>query len=327
MVVLETRGLKAYYILRKGTVKAVDNVDLIVNEKSIVGIVGESGCGKSTLAKTLALDIVPPLKLIDGRIVIDGIDVTEMPLNQARKKIAGVKVSIIPQSAMNALVPTVKIKNFIVDVLSEKISIDSEKIIELAEKRLKELNLPVESLNMYPFELSGGMRQRILIALATLLNPSLLIADEPTSALDVSTQKIVLSTMHSIFIKGLVKSILFISHDIATVRQIADRIVVMYAGKIVEDGPTEEIIHNPLHPYSKALMFSILTPEIQIVERVKKALSLALAGEPPSLINPPPGCRFHPRCPFAMDICRREEPKLEKLEQNRYAACWLYLKR
>ncbi|MEM4040714.1 MAG: ABC transporter ATP-binding protein, partial [Ignisphaera sp.] len=187
--------------------------------------------------------------------------------------------------------------------------------------------LPVESLNMYPFELSGGMRQRILIALATLLNPSLLIADEPTSALDVSTQKIVLSTMHSIFIKGLVKSILFISHDIATVRQIADRIVVMYAGKIVEDGPTEEIIHNPLHPYSKALMFSILTPEIQIVERVKKALTLALAGEPPSLINPPPGCRFHPRCPFAMDICRREEPKLEKLEQNRYAACWLYLKR
>ncbi|MEM3953131.1 MAG: ABC transporter ATP-binding protein [Nitrososphaerota archaeon] len=327
MVVLETRGLKAYYILRKGTVKAVDNVDLIVNEKSIVGIVGESGCGKSTLAKTLALDIVPPLKLIDGRIVIDGIDVTEMPLNQARKKIAGVKVSIIPQSAMNALVPTVKIKNFIVDVLSEKTDIDSEKIIELAEKRLKELNLPVESLNMYPFELSGGMRQRILIALATLLNPSLLIADEPTSALDVSTQKIVLSTMHSIFIKGLVKSILFISHDIATVRQIADRIVVMYAGKIVEDGPTEEIIHNPLHPYSKALMFSILTPEIQIVERVKKALSLALAGEPPSLINPPPGCRFHPRCPFAMDICRREEPKLEKLEQNRYAACWLYLKR
>jgi peptide/nickel transport system ATP-binding protein len=179
---------------------------------------------------------------------------------------------------------------------------------------------------MYPFELSGGMRQRVLIAIATLLNPSLLIADEPTSALDVSTQRMVLETLYDIYRKGLVKSIIFISHDIATVRQIADMIIVMYAGKIVEKGATENIINEPLHPYSKGLMFSILTPEPQIKERVKRREDILLKGEPPSLINPPPGCRFHPRCPYAMDICRREEPKTIEVEKNRFVSCWLYLK-
>ncbi|MEM4514004.1 MAG: ABC transporter ATP-binding protein [Ignisphaera sp.] len=326
MAVLEVQGLKAYYMLRRGSIKAVDGVDLVVEDKSIVGVVGESGCGKSTLARAIALDITPPLKLIEGRIVIDGIEITRMPLDQARKKIAGVRVALVPQAAMNAIVPTVKIKDYIADIITEKNrDLTRKEAIDLAVKRFEELNLPIESLERYPFELSGGMRQRVLIALTTLLNPALLIADEPTSALDVSTQKIVLITIYNVFVKGLVKSILFISHDIATVRQISDRIIVMYAGKIVEIGSTEDVLHNPLHPYSKALMYSILTPELEVRGRIEKVESLMLIGEPPSLINPPPGCRFHPRCPYAMDICRREEPTLIELEKRRFVACWIYL--
>ncbi|MEM1525812.1 MAG: ABC transporter ATP-binding protein [Ignisphaera sp.] len=326
MAVLEVQGLKAYYMLRRGSIKAVDGVDLVVEDKSIVGVVGESGCGKSTLARAIALDITPPLKLVEGRIVIDGIEITRMPLDQARKKIAGVRVALVPQAAMNAIVPTVKIKDYIADIITEKNrDLTRKEAIDLAVKRFEELNLPIESLERYPFELSGGMRQRVLIALTTLLNPALLIADEPTSALDVSTQKIVLITIYNVFVKGLVKSILFISHDIATVRQISDRIIVMYAGKIVEIGSTEDVLHNPLHPYSKALMYSILTPELEVRGRIEKVESLMLIGEPPSLINPPPGCRFHPRCPYAMDICRREEPTLIELEKRRFVACWIYL--
>ncbi len=326
MNIVEVENLKAYYFVRNGIVRAVDGIDLAIDKNMIVGIVGESGCGKSTLARALSMSLEPPLKIVEGSITIDGIKISEMPVDEVRRKILGIKVALIPQSAMNALIPTIKVKNFIRDVLKEKTDYSLQEIHELAMKRFKELNLPLNTLDMYPFELSGGMRQRVLIAIATLLNPSLLIADEPTSALDVSTQRIVLEALYDIYRKGLVKSIIFISHDIATVRQIADMIVVMYAGKIVEKGATEDIINEPLHPYSKGLMFSILTPEPQIKERVKKREDIILRGEPPSLIIPPPGCRFHPRCPYAMDICRKEEPKIIEVERNRFVSCWLYLK-
>uniref|UniRef100_A0A7C5YZ91 ABC transporter ATP-binding protein n=1 Tax=Ignisphaera aggregans TaxID=334771 RepID=A0A7C5YZ91_9CREN len=326
MNIVEVENLKAYYFVRNGIVRAVDGIDLTIDKNMIVGIVGESGCGKSTLARALSMSLEPPLKIVEGSITIDGIKISEMPVDEVRRKILGIKVALIPQSAMNALIPTIKVKNFIRDVLKEKTGYALQEILELAMKRFKELNLPLNTLDMYPFELSGGMRQRVLIAIATLLNPSLLIADEPTSALDVSTQRIVLEALYDTYRKGLVKSIIFISHDIATVRQIADMIIVMYAGKIVEKGTTEDIINEPLHPYAKGLMFSILTPEPQIKERVKKREDVILRGEPPSLINPPPGCRFHPRCPYAMDICRREEPKIIEVERGRFVSCWLYLK-
>ena len=328
MSILDIKNLKAYYFTKAGIVKAVDGVNISIDRKIIIGIVGESGCGKSTLAKALSFNVEPPLKIVEGDIVIDGIKINDKNVNEIRRKILGIKVALIPQSAMNALVPTVKIRSFIKDVLKEKTGYATLEIFEeLAVKRFKELNLPIEALDMYPFELSGGMRQRVLIAIATLLNPSLLIADEPTSALDVSTQKIVLETFYDIYRRGLVKSMIFISHDIATVRQIADEIIVMYTGKFVEKGSTEEMINEPLHPYSKGLIFSILTPELIVRERVRKAKEVLLKGEPPSLINPPPGCRFHPRCPFAMDICRKEEPPMIEVERNRFVSCWLYAKR
>jgi len=325
MALLDVERLRAYYMLRRGSVKAVDGIDMQIYEREIVGIVGESGCGKTTLARVLALDITPPLKLVDGRIVIEDIDVTQIPIPEARKRISGTKIAIIPQAAMNALVPTLRVREFIADVLKEKRGIEKKEAIELAKKRFEELNLPIRALDLYPFELSGGMRQRALIALATLLNPSILIADEPTSALDVSTQKTVLATLYEVYSKGFVKSIIFISHDIATVRQIATRMIVMYAGKIVEVGPTDDIIEKPLHPYTKLLMYSILTPETQIRKRVDEVKHYRLIGEPPSLVNPPQGCRFHPRCPFAMDICRKEEQSLIEVEPRRYVSCWLYV--
>ena len=323
--VVETVDLRAYYMLRRGSVKAVDGVNLRIREREIVGVVGESGCGKSTLSRALVLDFVPPLRLVGGKIIIDGEDITRTPISEARKRIAGTKISLIPQSAMNAIIPVARVRDYIVDVVKEKTGMPKERILDMARKRFEEIGLPPVALDMYPFELSGGMRQRVLIALATLLNPSLLIADEPTSALDVSTQKMVLTTLYNVFKMGLTKSIMFITHDIATVRQIATRIVVMYAGKIVEDGPTEDLIHNPFHPYSKALMYSILTPEPEIRKRVEQVGGIS--GEPPSLINPPPGCRFHPRCPYAMDVCRREEPPMIEVEKGRFVACWLYAKK
>jgi len=322
--IVETINLRAYYMLRRGSVKAVDNVNLRIGAGEIVGVVGESGCGKSTLARALTLDFTPPLRHVGGKILVEGFDVTSIPLKQA-KKIIGTKISLIPQSAMNAIIPVARVRDYIIDVVEEKINKSREEIIELARKRFEEIGLPQTTLDMYPFELSGGMRQRVLIVLATLLNPVLLIADEPTSALDVSTQKMVLTTLYNVFKMGLTKSIMFITHDIATVRQIATRIVVMYAGKIVEDGPTEDLIHEPLNPYSKALMYSILTPEAEVRKRASQIHELA--GEPPSLINPPSGCRFHPRCPFAMDICRREEPPMIEVDKNRFVSCWLYVKR
>ncbi|MCS7111492.1 MAG: ABC transporter ATP-binding protein, partial [Ignisphaera sp.] len=324
MNILEVKNLKAYYFTRGGTVRAIDGVDLYIDRKAIIGIVGESGCGKSTLARVLSIDVVPPLKIVSGEITIEGMNVSAMPHSEVKKQIAGIKVALIPQSAMNALVPTARIKDFIKDVVKEKLNYSTKEILKLAKERFEELNLPPTALDMYPFELSGGMRQRALIAIATLLNPTLLIADEPTSALDVSTQKMVLETLFNIYKRNLVKTILFISHDIATVRQIAETIIVMYAGKIVEIGPVRQLISEPFHPYSRGLLFSILTPEPQIKERVEKVDTFILKGEPPSLINPPPGCRFHPRCPYAMDVCRREEPPIIEVGKDRLVSCWLY---
>ncbi|MEM1611533.1 MAG: ABC transporter ATP-binding protein [Sulfolobales archaeon] len=325
MNILRVEDLRAYYFLGRSAVRAVDGISIEIQKESIVGIVGESGSGKTTLARVLSLDITPPLRLVGGKIEIEGEEVTATNIDIMRKKLAGVKVSIIPQSAMNALVPVARIRDIVIDIMRDKKKLGKDEILHMARRRLEELNLPAEVLSRYPFELSGGMRQRVLIAIATLLSPTLLIADEPTSALDVSTQKIVLSTLYEVFNRRFVKSLIFISHDIATVRQIASRMVVMYAGEIVEDGPTDKIIADPMHPYSKILMNSILTPELKIRERLKRIdlNKVVISGEPPSLSNPPPGCRFHPRCPFAMEICRKEKPPLITINDRR-VVCWLY---
>ncbi|MEM1645212.1 MAG: ABC transporter ATP-binding protein [Ignisphaera sp.] len=329
---LELEDVKAYYRQvigpRVRVVKAVDGVFLKIYEREIVGIVGESGCGKSTLANVIMMNIKPPLIFVGGSIklyTLQGVlNLEKLAKNYLKSSIWGKEIAVVPQSALNALMPTLKIKRIIYDVLRSHLhDIDIDKVVDLASRRFKELGLPEIALDMYPFELSGGMRQRAVIAISTLLNPRILIADEPTSALDVVTQKMVLKTFKDVFDREIIKSIIFISHDIATVRQIATRMVVMYAGKIIEDGPTEDLISKPLHPYSDGLINSVLTPE----EEVRKRGLRYIPGQPPDLSNPPPGCRFHPRCPHALDICRKEEPPMIRVNTNRFVSCWLYVKR
>jgi peptide/nickel transport system ATP-binding protein len=330
--VLELENVHAYYRQSFGNitrvVRAVDGVSLKIFEGDIVGIVGESGCGKSTLANVMMMNIKPPLQFVDGAVRLyagDNIlELHKLPIEVLRERVWGKEIAIIPQAALNALMPTIRIRRLILDIVkSHDPDADENEVVIRAVKRFKEIGLPEHVINMYPFELSGGMRQRVVIAIATLLNPRLLIADEPTSALDVVTQKMVLKTLVDVYKMGIIKSIVFITHDIATVRQIASRIVVMYAGKIVEDGPVEDAIAKPLHPYTDGLIGSVLTPE----EEIRKRGIKYIPGQPPDLANPPPGCRFHPRCPFAMDVCRREEPPLVEVEKGRFVACWLYMKR
>ncbi|WP_232460916.1 ABC transporter ATP-binding protein [Thermococcus gorgonarius] len=323
-------NLRAYYRQLKGTteylVKAVDGVNLEIYEGDILGLVGESGCGKSTLAKTMMMDLTPPLQYMGGKLQIisrDGavFDITQFKSkDQVKRTLWGKHIAYVPQDALNALMPTIKIKKIAYDVLrSNESGITFQEAVKKAKERLTELDLPDYVTELYPFQLSGGMRQRAVLAMATLLNPEILIVDEPTSALDVTTQKIVLKSLLKLRKLELVDSIVFITHDISTVRQIANRIAVMYAGKIVEVGPTESIIKDPLHPYTKALIESVASIE---PEGREKGISY-IPGQPPNLINPPTGCRFHPRCPYAMEICRKEEPELVKINES-LVACWLY---
>lgn len=322
--VLQVENARAYYIVENNYVRAIDDVSLTIREGEVVGIVGESGSGKTTLSNVMLMNIKKPLSFIDGRVNLfsngKAIELSKMSREELQKNIWGRETSIIPQSAMNALMPTKRIKDSILDVMKTHFDkVQEKEIIDKAQARFEEIGVSRDAIFRYPFELSGGMRQRAVIAVATLLNPRFLIADEPTSALDVSTQKMVLKTIQNLRERGIVKSIAFITHDIATVRQIAETLVVMYAGKIVEVSPMEEIIREPLHPYTKGLLYSVVTPEPE----VKRRGIYHILGTPPNLMYPPPGCRFHPRCEYKMDICEKDEPILKDIN-NRKVACFLY---
>lgn len=320
MPLLQAEDVKAYYVTRAGTVRAVDGVNLEVDSDTVLGVAGESGCGKSTLINVLMMNVRPPLRFLGGKVVLNGLTISEMERERLKRDVWGKLVALVPQAALNALMPTMRVRDFVIDVVREHQELPEKEIVDMARKRFEELGLPPSALDLYPHELSGGMRQRAVIAVATLLNPKLLLADEVTSALDVSTQRQVLELLMDLRRRRFISSIVFVTHDIAVLRQIADEIAIMYAGKIVEKAPTEDIILEPLHPYTAALVNSVLTPEPEVRRR---GLSY-LPGEPPSLINPPPGCRFHPRCPKAMSICSKEEPKLVKASGGRTVACHLY---
>jgi peptide/nickel transport system ATP-binding protein len=320
LALLEAKSVKAYYYVRQGQVKAVDNLDLIIEKGITIGLAGESGCGKSTLVNTLMMNVKPPLHLVEGTIVLDSKVISNMSMSTLKKNVWGVLVSLVPQSALNALMPTKSVEDFVRDVIGHHRSVSHSEIVRMAEERFKELNLPVEALSMYPHELSGGMKQRAVIAISTLLNPKLLIVDEPTSALDVCCQKQVLRMLMDLRKTGITESIVFVTHDIAVLKQIADWITIMYAGEIVESAPTDDILNMPDHPYTFSLINAVVTPEPE----VRKRGLTSIPGEPPNLLDPPKGCRFHPRCPKAMDICGHVEPTLVKIERNRLVACHLF---
>jgi peptide/nickel transport system ATP-binding protein len=317
MALLEAQAVKAYYSTRQGYIKAVDNIDLTIDKGMTLGVAGESGCGKSTLMNTLMMNVKPPLHFLEGTIVLDGKVISKMNMSELKKDVWGVRISLVPQSALNALMPTKRIIDFIKDVIRHHTDVSDSEIVSRARKRFEELNLPVDSLSMYPHELSGGMKQRAIIAVSTLLNPRLLIVDEPTSALDVSTQKQVLKMLMDLRKTGITESMIFVTHDIAILRQIADSITIMYAGKIVESGLTEDVLFDPKHPYTISLTSSVVTPEPEVRERGLASIP----GEPPDLLDPPEGCRFYPRCTKSMSICRSVEPPLVKSEGNQLVAC------
>jgi len=317
-VLLEVKELTTKYITRfREDVYAVDHVSLKVEEGKTLGIAGESGCGKSTLALSLMGYYFAPLHYTSGEIIIDGRNISKMDPDDIRRSILGAEISYIPQAAMNALNPTKKIIRFIEDViLAHDPKITKKEIHEMARDRFETLGLPIEVLNKYPVELSGGMKQRTVIATSVILCPKILIADEPSSALDVTSQKMVIKMLQDLMEKGFIKSMIFITHELPLLYNVTDDIMVMYAGQIVEKGGAKEMVFDPLHPYSKGLMGSIIVPE----RGLRDVQLTAIPGVPPNLKNPPAGCRFRVRCKYAKFECAHTVD-LNEIEGDRFYRC------
>ncbi len=311
---LQVKTLTVYYQTLRGEVRALEHTGFSLADGEIMGLAGESGCGKSTLCNGL-IHLKPPLKFIKGSVTLDGeeLPVWDMEkMNEFRFK----KISIIPQYAMNAMNPTRKIGKMTAELLTSR-KVNAKAIEPELERRLDLVKLPRDVLKMYPIELSGGMKQRMVMVLSTLLNPSLLLADEITSALDVASQKAVAEMLVEFRNQGCCKSAIVITHDISILYQIADSIMIMYAGQSAEKAPTETIIHAPRHPYTKLLISAL--PKVGV--KYKETRLTGIPGNPPLLLDPPTGCRFRERCPVAFEKCV-EEPPFVQIGPNHSIACW-----
>jgi len=305
-----------HYATPSGDVIAVNGVNLNVYEGETLGLVGESGCGKSTLAMSILRLVQPPGRIVSGQVQIHGIDLialSEAELRQVRWS----QIALIPQGAMNSLNPVMRVKDQIAEAIeTHQVQRSPQELKERILRLLAMVGLPGRVYNMYPHELSGGMKQRVCIAMAIALTPSVIIADEPTSALDVVVQRVVAQTLLDVK-RTLGVSMILIGHDMGLMAQLVDRIAVMYAGNIVEIAPVKDIFAEPLHPYTQLLLASI--PSVK--ERKPLVVTEGLTHD---LRRPPPGCIFQLRCPFVMDKCREVVPPLQAVRPNHYAACHLY---
>ena len=319
--ILEVKDLTTKYITRfHEDVYAVDHVSLKIEEGKSLGIAGESGCGKSTLALSLMGYYFAPLHYMSGDIIVDGTNISGMNPDDVRKTILGTEIAYIPQAAMNALNPTQKIMSFVKDVVhAHDPKADNKDIEEMAYARFAKLGLPKEALEKHAVELSGGMKQRVVIAVSTILSPKVLIADEPSSALDVTSQKMVIKMLKDMMNDGMVKAMIFITHELPLLYNVTDDIMVMYAGQIVEGGTAKEMVFDPIHPYSKGLMGSILVPE----EGTRDMKLTAIPGTPPNLKRPPAGCRFAERCKYATPQCKAFAPPITEFEEHRMHRCMM----
>lgn len=313
--VLEVSGLRVYYRTLAGIVRAVDEVSLSVGEGEVLGLAGESGCGKSTLGYAILGLVPPPGRIEGGSVVIDGIELTKLGESDLRK-VRWSKVSMIFQGAMNVLNPVYTVEKQLTEVLMVHKGMNQREAAKVVADALKQVGLNPDVMRRYPHELSGGMKQRVVIAMALLLKPRLVIADEPTTALDVVIQAQIMNLLKKIKAEEKM-SMIFITHDLSLIAEISDRIAIMYAGKIAEVGPSDEIFNEPKHPYTQGLLKSI--PRLRSKEKITW-----IPGVPPDLRRPPIGCRFNPRCPYVMDICRREEPPAIKISEDHYVSCWLH---
>jgi len=311
---LQVENLTVYYQTLRGDVQALEKATFAVADGEIMGLAGESGCGKSTLANSL-IRLVPPMRLVAGQVRLDG---ELLPLDDAKRmsEYRFTKISVIPQYAMNALNPTRKIGKIIAELLQSK-GVDFATILPELKRRLDLVELSHDVLGMYPIELSGGMKQRAVMVLSVLLNPSLLIADEITSALDVSTQKAVAEMLVGFRDREFVRSLIVITHDISILYQMADSILIMYAGQLAEKASTDVIIRAPRHPYTRLLIASLPKVGVRYAER---RLS-GIPGRPPLLLDPPAGCRFRDRCSMAFEKCM-EVPPFVEIEAGHFVACW-----
>jgi peptide/nickel transport system ATP-binding protein len=307
-------GLKAYYYTENGIIRGVDGVNFEIAEGESLGVVGESACGKSTLGAALMRSIQSPGRIVEGSITLGGEDITIMPSSEFDSKIRWKRIAMVFQGAMNALDPVYTVESQLREILIEHHFRD-KKIDDKIAESLQQVGLDMSIAKRYPHELSGGMKQRVVIAMALLLNPDILIADEPTTALDMLVQSQIISLLKKLQKeKGI--TIILITHDLALVSQMTDKIGIMYAGQLVEFSSTKDIYKNPRHPYTQALIEAIprLRTEDKKIHFVK--------GSPPSLLSPPTGCRFQDRCVHAMDVCKRDPPEFET--ETGYVRCWLY---
>ncbi len=317
---LEVKDLKTYFYTTKGVVKAVDGVSFKLNKGEVLGIAGESGCGKSTTAYSLIRLVPPPGKIVGGELVFEGRNILKLSEEDFRKQIRWKKISMVFQGAMNALNPVYTVGDQIAEVLMLHRHMTKEEAMKEVYKLLEMVGIDPKRAKSYPHELSGGMKQRVVIAMALALRPPLVIADEPTTALDVVVQAQIMNLLKRLQREHQM-SIILITHDLSLIAEMAEKVAIMYAGKIVEYGTAEQIFLNPQHPYTRGLLASIprLTGDIHKLEFIP--------GVPPDLSNPPPGCRFAPRCKFKFEPCDKEEPPVIEVEPGHYVSCWLHAKK
>jgi peptide/nickel transport system ATP-binding protein len=314
VTLLSIRDLHVHYTTAEGVVRAVDGAELDVPAGSIVGLVGESGCGKSTLGRAI-MGVLPGTgRVAGGRIAFEGRELTTLP-ERDRRALRWRRMSFVPQTAMNALDPVQRLRAQMLEVLCERGGLSRSAALARAEALMHLVGLDPAGLADYPHQFSGGMRQRASIALALALEPSLVIADEPVTALDVIVQRQVLDVLRELQHR-LNLAMILITHDMAVVAYACDRAAVMYAGKVVETGPIAAVLEAPNHPYTMGLTHAF--PDL----RAKDVMLLPIEGAPPSLLSPPPGCRFAARCPFAEARCNAAAPPLVAVAHDHLAACW-----
>ena len=317
-VLLQIQNLTVTYNTRLGQVSAVDNVSFDIYRGEILGLVGESGCGKSTLGKALMRMITPPGHISEGQVIFQGEDIMQYDDKQLRD-FRGRNISMIFQDPMTSLNPVQRVDEHIIEAIQvHEPATKKNSALERVKKLIERLGIRENRLASYPHQLSGGMRQRVMIGLGLVLNANLIIADEATTSLDVIVEAKLVDQLREIREEFGV-SILVITHNIGLVAEIADRIAVMYAGRVAELGPIDAVFDKPLHPYTQGLLNSVPNVNLNEKEELYK-----MPGEPPNLTHPPTGCRFHPRCPFAMEICSRLQPTLAEATPGRLVECWLY---
>lgn len=321
---LDIRDLRVYYSSVRGDYKVVDGISFSIYDDEVVGIAGESGCGKSTLVEGLLRLVMPPGRIVSGEVIApriahsvsNNVDLLSMGEEEYRR-LRWRKISYIPQGSMNSLNPVMRVRGQMADVILTHEPNARPGLNRRIDELLTAVGLSTDVAGLYPHELSGGMKQRVIIGMSMALNPDLIIADEPTTALDVTLQRVVIQTLARMR-KQSGSTLMVVSHDMPVHAQLCDRLVIMYAAKVIEIGPTVDIFHDALHPYSKALIATI-----PAITKERRQL-MGIPGVAPSPLEWPPGCRFHPRCPHALERCSHQEPDLLEVAAGRYVACHLY---